>query len=158
MSGILEDPDMETLFSKLSVEITGREQHLVKLQQTLDTFKQKPELFDDKDCGILEGVLQRRTEELKKISQDYTAAKDLYTATVMDLEKRILQKDEILRQADATFGSISAEDELRIHFAQKQVHLQQGLQRAKTKLCATIYERLKPAATPTSPAASSLST
>ena len=153
--GVLDNPDMENLFSKLSVEITNREQHLTKLQQTLDAFKQNPELFDEKDCSMLTGVLQRRTEELKKITQDYTAAKDLYTATVMDLEKRIQQKDEILRQTDATFGSISAEDELRVHFAQKQVHLQQGLQRAKTKLCATIYERLKPASAPAASSSSS---
>ena len=136
--------DMEALFEQLSREISDRAQHLTKLQQTLDTFKQKPDLFDEKDVEVLNKVLEKRNEEYTKMSQDYTAAKDLYTATVVDLEKRILKKEEILRQTDASFGSISAEDDLRLHFAQKQTALQQGLQRAKAQLCATIFERLKP--------------
>ena len=139
-----DDTDMDNFFSRLSVDINSREHHVTKLQQTLETFQTKPELFDEKDCSVLETVLARRTEEYNKISQDYTAAKELYTATVRDLEKRIQQKEEILKQADAAYGSISAEDELRLHFAQKQAQLQQGLQRAKAQLCATIFERLRP--------------
>ena len=142
------DTDMVDLFKQLSREIADRGQHITKLQQTLDAFKQKPDLFDEKDVEVLTKVLEKRTEEHVKISQDYAAANDLYNATVVDLEKRILKKEEILRQTDATFGSISSEDELRLHFAQKQAQLQQGLQKAKAQLCATIFERLKPTSIP----------
>ena len=138
------DTDMDQLFEQLSREIADRSQHIAKLQQTLETFQQKRDLFDEKDVEVLSAVLAKRNEEYVKMNQDYTAAKELYTATVVDLEKRILKKEEILRQTDASFGSISAEDELRLHFAQKQTQLQQGLQRAKAQLCATIFERLKP--------------
>ena len=138
------DMDMEALFEQLSRDIEDRSQHLAKLQQTLDTFQQKPDLFDEKDVEVLKRVLEKRNEEFTKMSHDYNAAKELYTATVVDLEKRIRKKEEILRQTDASFGSISAEDDLRLHFAQKQAALQQGLQRAKAQLCATIFERLKP--------------
>ena len=145
---VTADTDMAELFKQLSREIAERGQHIVKLQQTLETFKQKPDLFDEKDVEVLTRVLEKRTEEHIKVSQDYAAANDLYTATVVDLEKRILKKEEILRQTDASFGSISAEDELRLHFAQKQAQLQQGLQKAKAQLCATIFERLKPSSIP----------
>ena len=140
----MENPDMETLFTELLADISSRNQHLVNLQQTLDAFQQKPDLFDEKDVSAVQSVMKRRNEEYVKLNNDYTAAKELYMATVIDLEKRIQRKDEILKQTDAHYGSISGEDELRLHFAQKQAQLQQGLQCAKVKLCSTIFDRLKP--------------
>lgn len=142
----MEDPDMEKLFSEVMQEISSRAQHLANLKQTLDAFQQKPDLFDEKDVQVLQNVMKRRSEEYAKLNSDYTTAKELYIATVSDLEKRIYKKDEILKQTDAHFGSISGEDELRLHFAQKQAQLQQGLQSAKAQLCSKILDRLRPTA------------
>lgn len=141
---IRSDTDMENLFSDLELEITSRKDHLAKLEKTILTFKQKPELFDDKDVGMVTQVLAKRTAEFEKLTQDFGAARDLYRATVMDLESRIKEKEELLRTTDTQYGSISSEDELRVYFAQKQAQLQQGLQKAKSQLCAAIYNRLKP--------------
>lgn len=144
---IRSDTDMENLFRDLETEIEAREKHIIRLKQTMDTFQQKPELFDEKDVQVVAEVLQKRNEEFVKLRQDFTAAKELYQATVMELELKIKEKEDIIRQADTAFGSISSENELRMHFAQKQAQLQQGLQKAKAQLCTTIYERLRPSKT-----------
>ena len=139
---------MEKLFTEVLQEISARSQHLANLQQTLDAFQQKPDLFDERDVTVLHNVMKRRTEEYNKLNSDYSSARELYVATVSDLEKRIYKKEEILKQTDAHFGSISGEDELRLHFAQKQAQLQQGLQSAKAQLCSKILDRLKPSIPP----------
>lgn len=138
------DTDMENLFKDLENEIETRAKHIERLKYTLDTFQQKPDLFDEKDYSVLSAVLKKRVDEYSKITQDFGAARDLYRATVMELENKIREKEELLKQTDAAYGSISAEDELRLHFAQKQAQLQQGLLKAKAQLCATIYDRLRP--------------
>lgn len=138
------DTDMEALFSDIETEIASRTNHIARLEKTIETFRAKPELFDDKDFSMLTVVLQKRQEELEKLNKDFGAARELYRATVMDLEFKIKEKEELLRATDQSFGSISSENELRLYFAQKQALLQQGLQKAKAQLCATIYERLKP--------------
>lgn len=137
---------MEALFNKIELQLSGRSEHIVRLKQTLEAFKQKPELFDEKDVSIITGVLTCRMEEYTSLNQNFTAMQELYRATVMDLECKIKEKEDMLRKADATFGSISAEDELRLHFAHKQALLHKNLQKAKEALCASIFEQLQPSA------------
>ncbi len=135
--------DMEALFNNLSHELQARAKRLEELQNTLVTFQEKPELFDERDINITRQVLAARNEEFCNLNKDFHAAQELYRATVMELEAKIREKEDILRQVDKTYGSISTEDDLRVHFAQKQAQLLQGVQKAKSQLCAAIYDKLK---------------
>lgn len=143
MSDPNPNTDMEAFFGSLNKELGSRSKHIEELRNTLATFQENPDLFDEKDIVVTQTVLSHRHDEYQRLSHDFVAAQELYRATVLDLEAKVREKEEILRKVDSSFGVISAEEELRLHFAQKQAHLHKGLARAKAQLCATIFEKLK---------------
>lgn len=131
---------VDQLFESMRTEIMARQSNLHQLEQALTAMEDKSQLFEKDDIEVTRRVVDTRKHELEVLQQNYSQAQSLSQRNVIHLETMIQERETEIKQIDQAFGAISGEDQLRIHFGQKQAQLKKALNDAKARLCDKIRE------------------
>jgi len=141
-SGQQEDLTFDHIFEDLRKVIDQKHENLIRIEKFLERMSTNEELFDSEDQSKVRDIYQERSDEYRKMTEEFRADMDLYRDSVSDLENKIAKRQQVLENIDAEVHAISSEPALAEHFVMKQAQLVNNFRSAKTLLCNTIRDKL----------------
>lgn len=128
------DTDMMRKFDTMQQDIDRRSASLHEVSQALATMETKTGLFDEEDLQITARVATEIQADIETRQAELNRIKTLYTKEVLDIERMLKEKEELLKSTPA----VSAQTTLLHHFARKQATQLKALQEVRDRLCANM--------------------
>jgi hypothetical protein len=134
-------PTPDAVFQNALTTLDSLKSGVVKLHSTLEEMRAQ-HCFDAADIAITQTVFDRRLAEFNKVHAQLATMLKLYKTDIAALQESVAQKEAVLVDLDKRFGMISAEPQLRDHFASRIASNQALVNTAKDELCKAIQAQL----------------
>ena len=141
---------IDRIFASVRVMIDDREHLLQKLSALEARLRERPDLFDADDLGVVTSRRAALQTSYDTMMDEFQAALELYKRTIADLKVQIAQRESVLEKLDA-HGLVSADTHILDFFTKKQAVFAFSVREAEQQLVIKINEKLaaSSSATPT---------